>query len=269
MYSETGSGKFGTGLPAILVIALMSLGGPVASAETIMTINGKQMDSTILEAYMQGRLQKPLEQVTAEERAAYTDELTDIYVLSTASAAADLAKEPAVAAQLELQRMGILARAVVAELATDLVITEEEIQASYDEQIKLAPGSQFKARHILVETQSEAIEIIQALIDGADFIELAKERSTGPSGPSGGDLGWFGPDQMVKPFSDAVAKLEDGRYTTDPVQTQFGWHVILREETRAAEPPPLESVRENIIANERSVKLRAKIDKMKAEALKN
>jgi peptidyl-prolyl cis-trans isomerase C len=267
MYSKTGSGKLGTGLPAVLVLAIVSLGGPVASAATIVTINGKAMDSSVLDAYMQGRLQKPLEQVTAEERAAFTDELTDIYVLSTASAAADLAKEPAVAAQLDLQRMGILARAVVAELATDIVITEAEIQASYDEQIKLAPTSQFKARHILVETQAEAVEIIEALINGADFIELATERSTGPSGPSGGDLGWFGPDQMVKPFSDAVAQLEDGRYTTDPVQTQFGWHVILREETRAAEPPPLDSVRENIIANEKSVKLRAKIDKMKAAAI--
>jgi peptidyl-prolyl cis-trans isomerase C len=267
MHSRFISGRVGAGMAAIMATAVMTTGAPIASAETIMTINGKAMESEVLDAYIQGRLQKPLEQVTAEERAAFTDELTDIFVLSTASAAAELAKEPAVAAQLDLQRMGILARAVVAELASDIVITEEEIQASYNEQIKLAPASQFKARHILVETQGEAIEIIGALIDGADFIELAKERSTGPSGPSGGDLGWFGPDQMVKPFSDAVARLEDGRYTTDPVQTQFGWHVILREETRAAEPPPLESVRESIIANEQSVKLRAKIDKMKAAAL--
>jgi len=267
MYSRLISGKVGAGVAAIMAAAVMTTGVQVANAETIMTINGKAMESEVLDAYIQGRVQKPLEQVTAEERATFTDELTDIYVLSTASAAEDLAKVPAVAAQLELQRLGILARAVVAELATDIVITEDEIQASYAEQIKLAPAVQFKARHILVETQSEAVEIIGELNDGADFVELAKERSTGPSGPSGGDLGWFGPDQMVKPFSDAVARLEDGHYTTAPVQTQFGWHVILREETRAAEPPPLESVRENIIANEQSVKLRAKITKMKAAAL--
>jgi len=267
MYTKDASGKHGAGLAALLVTTVMTLGAQFASAETIVTINGKAMDSTILDAYIQGRVQKPLDQVTADDRAAYIDELTDIFVLSTASAAAELAKEPAVAAQLELQRMGILARAVVAELATDIIVTEDEIQARYEKQIKLAPANQFKTRHILVETQGEAVEIIEALIDGADFAELAKERSTGASGPSGGDLDWFGPDEMVKPFADAVARLEDGRYTTDPVQTQFGWHVILREDTRAAEPPPLEGVRENIIANEKSVKLRAKIDKMKAAAL--
>ena len=81
---------------------------------------------------------------------------------------------------------------------------------------------------------------------GADFEELAKTHSTGPSGPSGGDLGWFSPDQMVKPFSDAVVELENGAFSTAPVQTNFGWHVILREDSRANEPPTLESVRDTI-----------------------
>jgi peptidyl-prolyl cis-trans isomerase C len=268
VYSRIASGKFGAGVAVIVIAVAMTPGVPIAHAETVMTISGKTMDSTVLDAYMEGRIQKPIEQVTTEERARFLDELVDIYVLSNSGAATELASKPAVAAQLELQRMGILARAVIAELASDIVVTEDEIQASYEQQIKLAPAVQFKARHILVESQGEAVAIIEELIDGGDFIELAKEHSTGPSGPSGGDLGWFGPDQMVKAFSDAVAGLADGRYTTDPVQTQFGWHVILREETRAAEPPPLEGVRENIIANEKSVKLRAKIDKMKAAAVK-
>ena len=105
---------------------------------------------------------------------------------------------------------------------------------------------QYKARHILVQTQGEADALVNQLNEGADFEALAKEFSTGPSGPNGGDLGWFAPDQMVKPFADAVVALDDGTYTKTPVQTQFGWHVILREESRESEPPTLESVRDAI-----------------------
>ena len=77
-----------------------------------------------------------------------------------------------------------------------------------------------------------------------DFAELAKEESTGPSGPNGGDLGWFAPERMVPPFSAAVADLENGAFSKEPVQTQFGWHVILREDSRESTPPTLESVRD-------------------------
>ncbi len=249
-------------LVAAIVMAAMSL----AQAEAVITFNGQSIDSTLVDAYISGRLQKPVDQATPQEVEALTTELTDVFLLSTLDMAEDIAKEPAVAAQLELQRIGILARAVVGRLAEDIEISEEEILKVYEEQIKLAPGQQYKARHILVETQSEAIEIIELLIGGADFIELAKERSTGPSGANGGELDWFVAGQMVKPFSDAVARLEDGRYTTDPVQTNFGWHVILREDSRAAEPPPLEGARENIVANIQSEKLRVKIEELKAEA---
>lgn len=91
-----------------------------------------------------------------------------------------------------------------------------------------------------------ALSLVRELQDGADFIELAKSKSTGPSGPNGGDLGWFQSQQMVKPFSDAVAALENGAFTTVPVQTQYGWHVILREASRDSTPPTLESVRDVI-----------------------
>lgn len=264
MFQKIGSGKTGTGVLAVAAILAL----PLAMAETVITVNGKAIDSEILNIYMAGRAQKPIEQLLPEERASLTDELTDIYVLSTNELATELENDPGVAAQLDLQRANVLARAVVASLAQDIDVTEEEIEAVYLEQIKLAPREQYKARHILVVTQSEAIEIIQLLIAGGDFQALAKERSTGPSGPNGGDLDWFMPDQMVKPFSDAVVKLEDGRYTTDPVQTQFGWHVILREGSRPAEPPPLEGVRDTVASRVQQEKLRAKIDELRAEALK-
>jgi peptidyl-prolyl cis-trans isomerase C len=266
MYSKISSGVARVRLMSTMIVTAAIASMSLANAETVMTFNGQSMDSNLVDAYIAGRLQKPIEQATAEERELLTNEVADVFLLSTLDMAEELEKDPAVAAQLELQRIGILARAVVGKLAEDIVVSEEEILATYEEQIKLAPGQQYKARHILVETQGEAVEIIELLIGGADFITLAEERSTGPSGPNGGDLGWFMPDQMVKPFSDAVVSLEDGRYTTDPIQTQFGWHVILREDSRAAEPPPLEGVRENIVANVQSEKLRAKIAELRAAA---
>ena len=270
MFSMNGSGKTGARMLLVSVATLMIAGTYPAAAETVMTINGKAMDSAIVDAYITGRVKKPLDQVTAEERAMLVDELADIYVLSTTDAAAKIEKDPATIAQIELQKMGILARGVVSQLVSDIEINEDEIQATYQEQIKLAPNKQYKASHILVETQAEALDIINSLLAGGNFEEIAKEKSKGPSAADGGSLGdWFSPDQMVKPFSDAVINLADGRYTTDPVHTKFGWHVIRRDATRPAAPPPLESVRENIKAKLQSDKLRVKIDEMKAKAIKH
>ncbi|MDJ0941052.1 MAG: peptidylprolyl isomerase [Woeseiaceae bacterium] len=217
-----------------------------ANAETVLTVNGADIDSSVIELYIESRSQRPAAQVVGAERDSLIEELTDIYLLSTQPRADELASEGRTAAQLELQKRGILAQVVATDFIANNTATDEEILEEYGRQIELAPPKQFKARHILVESQAAAVDLITQLDEGADFIELAKENSTGPSGPNGGDLGWFSPNQMVKPFSDAVAAMEDGAYTPEPVQTQFGWHVILREESRDAEPPTLEGVRDVI-----------------------
>ena len=216
------------------------------SSETVMTVNGVDIDSAVVDLYVESRAQRPAASVSPEERAGLMEELQDIYLLTTQSRAQELAKQDRNAAQLELQKRGILAQLVAADFMQQNPATEEEILAEYTKQMEASPAQQFKARHILVEEESNAVDLIAQLDDGADFQELAREHSTGPSGPNGGDLGWFAPNQMVKPFADAVGALEDGAYTSAPVQTQFGWHVILREESRDAEPPTLESVREVI-----------------------
>lgn len=267
MYSTTRSKRHGTRLFVAAVAIALSAAQLPAAAETVATINGAAIDSTVLDIYVQSRTNRPAAQASAEERQAVLSELTDIYLLSTQDGAAEIEKRPMISAQIELQRRAIIAQAVAADFYSNLEIEEAEILAEYENQVKQAPNQQYKARHILVATQGEAVEIVEALIDGADFVELAKERSTGPSGPSGGDLGWFSPDQMVKPFSDAVSKLDDGRYTTDPVQTQFGWHVILREDSRAAEPPTLESARQNITQALQSRKFQEYLASLRSDAV--
>ena len=124
--------------------------------------------------------------------------------------------------------------------------TEEEYQAAYDTAMEGFPEEpEFNASHILVETEDEANALVTELEGGADFAELAKEKSTGPSGPDGGALGWFGLGQMVSEFETAVVGMEPGQVSA-PVQTQFGWHVILLNEKRITPPPTLDEVRDQI-----------------------
>jgi peptidyl-prolyl cis-trans isomerase C len=215
-------------------------------AETVMTVNGVDIDSAVIDLYIQSRTQKPADQATAAERESIVSELADIYLLTSQPRVQELMNDPQIKAQQEIQTRGLMAQVVATDFMQQNAATDEEILAEYTTQIKLAPAEQFKARHILVETQAAAVGLVAQLDDGADFSQLAIDNSTGPSGPSGGDLGWFSPNQMVAEFSGAVAQLEDGQYTAEPVQTQFGWHVILREESRASEPPTLDSVRDVI-----------------------
>lgn len=141
------------------------------------------------------------------------------------------------------ERRSLLAAEAINAVAT-AAVTDEAIAAAYQAQyVDGDLGLEYNASHILVETEEEAKAIAEELRGGADFAETAKAKSTGPSGPSGGALGWFGKGRMVAPFEAAVVAMEAGTIS-DPVQTQFGWHVIRLNETRAIDAPPLEQVRD-------------------------
>lgn len=152
-----------------------------------------------------------------------------------------------------------------AQVVTDMidgVVTEEAVQAAYDEKYANADaGMEYNASHILVETEEEAKAIKEAIDGGADFAETAKEKSTGPSGPGGGSLGWFGPGMMVAPFEEAVVALEKGA-VSDPVKTQFGWHIVKLNDSRAKEAPTLESVREELEAEVQAAAIEKKINEV-------
>ena len=253
----------GPAVAGALSIATICSMPALAAAETVRTINGVDIDSETVDFYIETRTQQLPDQVSVEERSALLDELVDIYLITTQERANEIAEDPRVVAQAELQYRGLLAQAVAADFLANNAATDEEIFEEYTNQIELQPPKQYKARHILVETQADAIEIIAELDGGADFEELAKTRSTGPTGPNGGDLGWFSPERMVEPFSNAVIALEDGSYSEAPVQTQFGWHVILREESRDNEPPPLESVRDTIKQRVEQTKLQRYIESLR------
>ncbi|MEO0918162.1 MAG: peptidylprolyl isomerase, partial [Pseudomonadota bacterium] len=141
-------------------------------------------------------------------------------------------------------------------------VTDEAIQTAYDEAFGNAePETEYNASHILVETEEEAANLITELDGGADFAELAMEKSTGPSGPRGGELGWFGSGAMVAPFEEAVVALEVGAISA-PVQTQFGWHVIRLNETRVKGAPPLAQVRGQLQEGIQAQAIEARINEL-------
>ncbi len=159
------------------------------------------------------------------------------------------AGEPGAAVELRLEneRRTLLAASAMQDVLDD-AITDEALQAAYDAKYADAePSKEFNASHILVETEDEAKALVSELEGGADFAELAKEKSTGPSGPNGGELGWFGAGMMVKEFEEAVGEMETGAIS-EPVQTQFGWHVIRLNETRMKDAPALDEVRDELAA---------------------
>lgn len=143
---------------------------------------------------------------------------------------------------MENQRRNILSSVVINALRAN-AITEDTLQTAYASKFPEGSGEQeYKASHILVETEQEVRDLLVMLDDGADFGGLATEHSIGPSGPRGGDLGWFGKGQMVTPFENAVMGMDTGTYV-GPVQTQFGYHLIFLNDRRVTAPPPFEDVR--------------------------
>lgn len=200
-----------------------------------------------------------------------TDEQLFDGILNQMIQQAAVAEEPegglprAVQLTLDNERRNILASEAVQKVA-DEAVTDEALQAAYDAQIADQPAEQeYNASHILVDTEEEAIEIVAQLEGGADFAELAKEKSTGPSGPNGGLLGWFGKGAMVPAFEAAVVALEAGAISA-PVQTQFGWHVVKLNEVRDKPRPTLDDLRPRLADEIREAAARAYVDASSAAA---
>ena len=180
---------------------------------------------------------------TPELRAAIRDRLITLEVLAQEATRRGLGKNPDTVAQIEIGRANILAQAYHADYIKRNPVSEDALKAEY-QKIKAQMGDkEYKARHILVETEAEAKEIIEKLKKGEKFAELAKASKDPGSKDHGGDLDWNLPSGFVKPFSDAMVKLEKGKYTETPVQSQFGWHVIELDDTRPTQFPDYDQVK--------------------------
>ncbi|MCU4652194.1 peptidylprolyl isomerase [Roseibacterium sp. SDUM158016] len=249
---------------AVIAFAAMPLAAQdeVGADTVVATVNGNEITVGHLIA-MRQMLPEQYQQLPAEvlfdgmlEQLVQQQAIADV-------AAADISL--ATELGLENERRAFLAASFIDAVAME-EISDEELQAEYDAQFASADAvEEFNASHILVETQEEAQAIIDELAAGADFAELAAERSIGPSGPNGGQLGWFTAGMMVPTFESAVFELEPGEISV-PVETQFGWHVILLNETRAQEPPALDEVRADLIEGLRRARVEARIEELVASA---
>lgn len=193
-------------------------------------------------------------------------QLVDQTLLAAEASASPETDPLEVKLHVENERRGTLAAEVV-QARVGAPLDEAEVKAAYDKQVaEFVPAKEFNAAHILVATEDEA-KALKAKIDaGEDFAELAKANSTDPgSGPQGGSLGWFGQGQMVPEFETAVSALQPGG-VSDPVQTQFGWHVVKLEEVRDTAPPPFEQLRPEIENQLRQQKLEAELEALRTAA---
>jgi peptidyl-prolyl cis-trans isomerase C len=218
-------------------------GASDAAAKPVATVNGTPISQDVWKLYVKARHGgRPLEELTPEQRAETLDELIAMYV------GADEAKKENLltgedGARIDVVRTSSMTELLFKKFTAGKEPTEEELKAEYDSRIAQLPKVEFHARHILVDDEAKAKDLIAQLDKGAGFEKLAKENSKDGSAAEGGDLGWFMPSQMVKPFADALQQLEIGKYSAVPVKSEFGWHIIKLEETRAATPPPYESVK--------------------------
>jgi len=220
-----------------------SAGAADAAAKPVATVNGTPISQDVWNLYVKARHNgKSVADLTPEQRTEALDELIDMYVGAQEARNQKLATGED-GARIELVSTSSMTELLFKKFNEGKEPTDQELKAEYDARVAELPKVEFHARHILVDDEAKAKDLIAQIDKGASFEKLAKENSKGGSANDGGDLGWFMAAQMVKPFSDALQQLEVGKYTTSPVKTEFGWHVIKLEETRAATPPPYESVK--------------------------
>lgn len=216
-----------------------------APVETVATINGKPLSKSEFDLYVASVARQSQREIPEEQKGQLLDQFIGMHLAADAAEKAGIAKQPKVEDQLALARLNVVVDAGLQKYLEDHPVTEAELKPEYDAQIAAMPR-EYHARHILVEDQASADAITKSLQGGADFAKLAEQKSKDSSGKSGGDLGWFTLDTMVKPFADAVVALQPGQMTEAPVQSQFGWHVIKLEDSRAAAAPPFEEVKDRV-----------------------
>src|SRR6185437_7175182 len=212
----------------------------------VATVNGTPISRDMFEYFVKSTANKPSAELTADQRNEALDNLIRGELVAQQAEKEGLQNSADVASELQLSHMEILEQAGAEHYLADKKPTDAEVQSEYDQQVATIPKTQYHARHILVKSQDEAQKIIAQLKRGAKFEDLAKKDSIDSSKDQGGDLGWFSPTSMVKPFADAVATLKKGEITHAPVQTQYGWHVIQLLDTRETPVPPLDQVKDRV-----------------------
>jgi peptidyl-prolyl cis-trans isomerase C len=238
-----------------------------SASPPVAVVNGTPISRADYDVYVKSLLQgKPQTELNAQQKAQVLDELITMQLVSAQGVKDGLEKDPDVAARLEVLRMRVLADAESQKYLKGKEPSDADLHAEYDTAIAAMDKTEYHARHILVDSKEKAEALIKKIKGGAKFEDVAKAESSDNSKTSGGDLGWFTLARMVKPFGDAVKGLKKGEMTQEPVQTQFGWHIIKLEDTREVAPPPFEQVKAQVTNGVIQKKLQAYVEELKKTA---
>jgi peptidyl-prolyl cis-trans isomerase C len=255
---------------ASVVLAAAGLAPLAAPAQNIAVVNGKpvpkaRVDTIVTQVQKQAASRN--QQVPPDLEKMVRDKVVTDEILSQEAERRGLGGSSEYKAQMELARQSILIGLLAQDIDKKAAVSDADVQKEYDKFKAQASGTEYKARHILVEKEDEAKAIVAKLKAGAKFEDLAKQSSKDPgSAPNGGDLDFAAPGSYVPEFSQAMVALKKGEYTETPVKTQFGYHIIKLEDTRAAQFPPLADVKPQIQQRLAQQKAAAFRDELRAKA---
>ncbi|UDF37567.1 UNVERIFIED_ORG: peptidylprolyl isomerase [Shinella sp. XGS7] len=252
---------------AASVAALSAAFLPVtASAQNVAIVNGKPVPKARVELLV-GQVTKNGQPRSPELEAQVRDEVVLREIFMQEAAKRGIPQSADYKAQMELASQSIMIRELFADYAKKNPVTDADAQAEYDKFKAQNSGTEYRARHILVEKEEEAKALIAQLKGGAKFEDLASKNSKDPgSAANGGDLDFANPGNFVPEFSKAMTELKKGEYTQEPVKSQFGFHIIKLEDTREAQFPAFEDVKPQILQRLGQQKLAAFQQELKSKA---
>lgn len=241
----------------LILIALLGLslaacnkqaGGGSGDSTVLATVNGSPITQGMLDSFVRAQANGQLPQLSPVQKASLVKTMVNMELLAQQARKDGVDKQADVASEIQLNTNSILAQNLVEAYLKKHSPSDADLKAAYDDKVKAMDPHQYKARHILVKDQATAKDIIAQLNKGASFAALARKDSTDTlSASNGGELGdWFAGNTMVPEFSQALVKLKKGEYTHEPVQTQYGWHVIQLEDVRDQAPPSMDQMREQL-----------------------
>lgn len=232
----------------------------------LATVNGVAVPKARLDLLMKDRAQQG-QPDTPDAHEALRQKLIDSEIMAQEAMKRGLDKESEVQTKIEMARQVVLIQALFQNIVKSNPVSEDGLKAEY-EKIKEQMGSkEYLARHVLVDTKAEADDIVAQLKKGAKFDKLAKQKSKDPGSKNeGGKLDWSIPNAYVPPFAQALTKLKKGEYTQEPVQSQFGWHVIKLEDERSLQPPPFDMVKAELQQRMQQQKIEQTVEELRSKS---
>jgi peptidyl-prolyl cis-trans isomerase C len=255
-------------LAPLLLLAACGKGSAPSAAEpadSVAIVNGKPISKSQFDLYVASLQQQAGREIPAEQRSQLLDQFIGMQLAAQVAEKEGVTKDKKVEDQLAIARLNVYVDAGLQKYLAANPVSDADLKPEYDAQVAAMPH-EYHARHILVEDKDKADAVIKELKGGADFAKVAETKSKDASAKSGGDLGWFTLDTMVPEFGKAVSAMQPGSLSQEPVHSQFGWHVIKLEESRAPAAPEFDSVKDRVRVMVQRKKLQAYLDELRKNA---